>query len=82
MKKLKKIRANVQNFVGRHMFNAQCKMEEIATSEEGSVSIEAIVIAAILIAVAFIFRNAIIDFVTRLIDQVFGKDVSNLAIKY
>lgn len=78
MKKLSEIRAKVQNFVGRQMFNMQCRAQEVVFSEEGSISIEAIVIAAILIAVAFIFRDAIIGFVQRLINQVFGKDVSGL----
>lgn len=44
--------------------------------EEGLGTVEIVVIIAILVGIALIFRNAIIDFVTSIMKGVFNSDVT------
>jgi len=45
--------------------------------EDGLGTVEIVIIIAILVGIALIFRHSIIKFVTRIIDQVFGNENIN-----
>lgn len=45
--------------------------------EDGLGTVEIVIIIAVLVGIALIFRHAIIKFVTKIIDQVFGNNSIN-----
>ena len=52
-------------------------MRRFFKDERGIGTVEIVVIIAILIAVALIFRHAIMDFIEYMIDSIFGDDVKD-----
>ncbi|MCL2741050.1 MAG: hypothetical protein FWE70_02930 [Oscillospiraceae bacterium] len=59
------------------MLAKQCirAAKAFAGDRSGLGTVEIVIIIAVLVGIALIFRNAIIGFVTGIIDQVFGADV-------
>jgi len=45
--------------------------------EDGLGTVEIVIIIAVLVGIALIFRHSIVKFVTKIIDQVFGNDNIN-----
>ena len=52
-------------------------MVKLLRDERGIGTVEIVIIIAILIAVALIFRHAIMDFIEYMIDSIFGDDVKD-----
>ncbi len=49
--------------------------------EDGMGTVEVVIIVAVLVAIALVFRRAIFDFVQSIVDKIFGDGVGGEIIK-
>jgi Flp pilus assembly pilin Flp len=52
-------------------------LKDFLKEEDGLGTVEIVIIIAVLVAIALIFRKAIFGFVGRIIDAIFGKNVED-----
>lgn len=56
-------------------------LKEFYTDEEGLGTVEMVVLLAVLVSIALIFRNQVIDFVRGTLDSIFGAAESNSTVE-
>lgn len=56
-------------------------LREFYTDEEGLGTVEMVVLLAVLVSIALIFRNQVIDFVRNTLTSIFGSATSNSTVE-